>query len=204
MKRSLSSSDEDASPQLTALSASDFDFVSDDDFSDLGGHSSDSDEDDERITAAEFEHQIAKYGMGFKPEILPVYESDTSDEENENTCGDVPLKWYDEYDHVGYNIDGNKIARGATKDEVDKFLENSDSRDVWRSVLNVQGETVQLSSEELQIVDRIERGLYGDISYDPFERTVEWFTSKLEIMPLSAAPEPKRRFIPSKNEAKRV
>lgn len=33
---------------------------------------------------------------------------------------------------------------------------------------------------------------------------IEYFSSKAEIMPLSAAPEPKRRFIPSKHEAKRV
>ncbi|KAL8814616.1 MAG: hypothetical protein Q9191_008534, partial [Dirinaria sp. TL-2023a] len=40
--------------------------------------------------------------------------------------------------------------------------------------------------------------------YDPYQPTVEYFTSKTEIMPLSAAPEPKRRFVPSKHEAKRV
>lgn len=34
--------------------------------------------------------------------------------------------------------------------------------------------------------------------------TVEYFSGVQEVMPLSAAPEPKRRFIPSKNEAKRV
>ncbi len=34
--------------------------------------------------------------------------------------------------------------------------------------------------------------------------TIEYFTSIEETMPLSAAPEPKRRFIPSKHEAKRV
>jgi len=33
---------------------------------------------------------------------------------------------------------------------------------------------------------------------------VEYFTGIEEIMPLSAAPEPKRRFLPSKHEAKRV
>lgn len=33
---------------------------------------------------------------------------------------------------------------------------------------------------------------------------IEYFTSKTEVMPLSAAPEPKRRFVPSKHEAKRV
>ncbi|KAL8742213.1 MAG: hypothetical protein Q9184_008289 [Pyrenodesmia sp. 2 TL-2023] len=40
--------------------------------------------------------------------------------------------------------------------------------------------------------------------YDPYPATVEYFTSKTETMPLSAAPEPKRRFVPSKHEAKRV
>jgi ribosome biogenesis protein ERB1 len=34
--------------------------------------------------------------------------------------------------------------------------------------------------------------------------TVEWYTSHVEKFPLSAAPEPKRRFLPSKHEAKRV
>ena len=33
---------------------------------------------------------------------------------------------------------------------------------------------------------------------------VEYFTGIEEKMPLSAAPEPKRRFLPSKHEAKRI
>ena len=40
--------------------------------------------------------------------------------------------------------------------------------------------------------------------YDPYPATIEYFTSIPEGMPLSAAPEPKRRFVPSKHEAKRV
>lgn len=39
---------------------------------------------------------------------------------------------------------------------------------------------------------------------NPIQDTVEWFTSHEEIMPLSAAPEPKRRFLPSKYEQKRI
>jgi len=40
------------------------------------------------------------------------------------------------------------------------------------------------------------------LMYDPYQPTVEWFTGpgKEEVMPLSAAPEPKRRWIPSKWE----
>ena len=43
-----------------------------------------------------------------------------------------------------------------------------------------------------------------DEDYDPYPATVEYFTGRLEMMPLSAAPEPKRRWIPSKHESKRV
>ena len=43
-----------------------------------------------------------------------------------------------------------------------------------------------------------------DEDYDPYPNTVEYFTSQVETMPLSAAPEPKRRWVPSKHEAKRV
>ena len=43
-----------------------------------------------------------------------------------------------------------------------------------------------------------------DEKYDPYPATVEYFTGKTETMPLSAAPEPKRRWVPSKHESKRV
>lgn len=43
-----------------------------------------------------------------------------------------------------------------------------------------------------------------DEGYDPYPATVEYFTGKTETMPLSAAPEPKRRWVPSKHESKRV
>ena len=43
-----------------------------------------------------------------------------------------------------------------------------------------------------------------DEDYNPYPDTVEYFTGTVETMPLSAAPEPKRRWVPSKHEAKRV
>ena len=38
---------------------------------------------------------------------------------------------------------------------------------------------------------------------NPYEPEADWFTRDLEIHPLSSAPEPKRRFIPSKWEEKK-
>jgi ribosome biogenesis protein ERB1 len=61
-----------------------------------------------------------------------------------------------------------------------------------------------LNDQELDIIQRLQRGIIPDSTYNPYEPTVEWFTSKTEVMPLSARPEPKRRFIPSKWEAKKI
>lgn len=39
---------------------------------------------------------------------------------------------------------------------------------------------------------------------DPYEDYIDFFTHETRVTPLSAAPEPKRRFVPSKHEHKRV
>lgn len=63
-----------------------------------------------------------------------------------------------------------------------------------------------LTPEELDLIHRLYHGENPDAKYDPYEPTVEWFTGKgkEEIMPLSAAPEPKRRWTPSKWEKQKV
>ena len=65
---------------------------------------------------------------------------------------------------------------------------------------------VQLTDEELELVQRLARAENPDAAFDPYEPTIEWFTGKGKemAMPLSHAPEPKRRFIPSKWEHKKV
>jgi ribosome biogenesis protein ERB1 len=63
-----------------------------------------------------------------------------------------------------------------------------------------------LTAEELDIIQRLQRGENPDGDYNPYEPMVEWFTGKgkEEVMPLSAAPEPKRRWVPSKWEKQKV
>ncbi|KAF9965816.1 Ribosome biogenesis protein erb1 [Mortierella alpina] len=139
------------------------------------------------------------------PEIDAEYDSDSSTEENGNTVGNIPMEWYDDYPHIGYDIDGKKIMRPATGDELDKFLSTMDDPDSWLSAHNYkQGQDVKLSAEELEIIRRLEGNRIPDADYNPYEDQVEFFSSHTEVMPLSAAPEPKRRFIPSKHEAKRI
>ncbi|KAJ2958784.1 hypothetical protein NQZ79_g5693 [Umbelopsis isabellina] len=139
------------------------------------------------------------------PEIEADYDSDSSTEDVENTVGKVPMEWYDDFPHIGYDIDGKRVLRPAKGDELEKFLSTMDDPDSWRSVaVDKEGKDVVLNDEELDIIRRLQGGDIPDASYDPYEPTIEWFSSKKEVMPLSAAPEPKSRFIPSKWEAKKI
>lgn len=63
-----------------------------------------------------------------------------------------------------------------------------------------------LTAAELDLIRRLQENENPDADYDPYEPTIEWFTGKgkEEIMPLSAAPEPKRRWVPSKWEKQKV
>lgn len=140
-----------------------------------------------------------------KPEIDPVYDSDDSDGEAHNTIGNVPLSAYEEFPHIGYNINGKRIMRPAKGSALDQLLESIDLPEGWTGLLDQEtGSSLKLSEEELELIRKIQNNEQTQEDTNPYEPTIEWFTSKTEVMPLSAAPEPKRRFVPSKHEARRV
>lgn len=140
-----------------------------------------------------------------KPEINPVYDSDDSDAEDFNTIGNIPLSAYEEMPHIGYDINGKRIMRPAKGSALNQLLESIDLPAGWTALLDKDtGTSLQLTDEELELIRKIQAQENTDENINPYEPTIEWFTSKTEIMPLTAVPEPKRRFIPSKHEAKRV
>ena len=117
------------------------------------------------------------------------------------------MEWYDDLPHIGYNVDGRKIFRPAKGDELDKFLSNTEDPKAWTSAEDKSlQQQVQLTDKELDIIRRLERAENPDADYNLYEPTIEWFTGegRERAMPLSAAPEPKRRFVPSKWEHKKV
>ncbi|KAM7224476.1 ribosome biogenesis protein ERB1 [Rhypophila decipiens] len=139
-------------------------------------------------------------------EIDPVYDSDDSDAQAPaNTIGDIPLSFYDSYPHIGYDINGKKIMRPATGDALQNLLDSIELPKGWTGLTDVNtGNPLNLTQEELELVQRVQMGLIPNELHDPYPDTVEYFTSIEEKMPLSSAPEPKRRFLPSKNEAKQI
>ncbi|PWN50474.1 BOP1NT-domain-containing protein [Violaceomyces palustris] len=142
------------------------------------------------------------------PEIEADYDSDSSTEDAPNRVGNVPMEWYDDLPHIGYDIDGRKIMRPAKGDELDRFLETVDGDgNAWYSAEDkLMGKDTKLTDEELDIIRRLQRAEIPDGEYDPYEPTIEWFTGKgMEMVtPLTGRPEPKRRFVPSKWEHKKI
>ncbi|RCI14277.1 hypothetical protein L249_5952 [Ophiocordyceps polyrhachis-furcata BCC 54312] len=139
-------------------------------------------------------------------EIDPVYDSDDTDaQEPINTVGNIPSSFYDSYPHIGYDINGKKIMRPATGEALDALLDSIELPQGWTGLVDPQtGKPLTLTREELELLRRLQLNEVPQDGYDPYPEMVPYFTGIEEKMPLSAAPEPKRRFIPSKHEAKRV
>ncbi|WPG99635.1 ribosome biogenesis protein erb1 [Acrodontium crateriforme] len=140
-------------------------------------------------------------------DIEAEYDSDDSAPATTNTIGDIPLTYYDAYPHIGYDINGRRIARPAKGEALDSLLDSIDLPEGWTGLTDpTTGKPLQLNAEELEVLKKLTRNEAPGEGYDPYPDMVEYFTGKgmEEIMPLSAAPEPKRRFVPSSHEHKRV
>ncbi|OAA53980.1 ribosome biogenesis protein [Niveomyces insectorum RCEF 264] len=138
-------------------------------------------------------------------EIDPVYDSDDSAQETINTIGNIPLNLYDSFPHIGYDINGKKILRPAAGEALDALLDSIELPEGWTGLTDsATGKPLRLSQDELELLRRVQMNEIPEEGYNPYSDTIEYFTSIEEKMPLSAAPEPKRRFVPSKHEAVRV
>eukprot|EP00743_Colponemidia_sp_Colp-15_P005927 GILK01006373.1.p1 GENE.GILK01006373.1~~GILK01006373.1.p1 ORF type:complete len:908 (-),score=186.22 GILK01006373.1:272-2764(-) len=131
---------------------------------------------------------------------------DSSDEELSNRVGEIPMHWYDEYDHIGYNIDGKKVLKKSQGgDQLDAFLARKDDPNYWRTIHDdVTGEDIVLTEQELSIIRRIQTGQYAHANFDPYDTYVEFDYPDGKIHPIGGSDEPKRRFIPSKWEGMKI
>lgn len=152
---------------------------------------------------------VTKYSDGrpriIKPEINPIYDSDDSDVETKNTIGNIPLSAYDEMPHIGYDINGKRIMRPAKGSALDDLLESIELPEGWTGLLDKEsGASLNLTEEELELINKLQKNEQTDEFVNPYEPLIDWFTRHESVMPVTAVPEPKRRFVPSKHEAKRV
>ena len=97
------------------------------------------------------------------PDFQPdEYIVDSSDEEDiVNTIGNVPLEWYRDFDHLGYDIDAKKILRPERYNEIDNFLAKHDDPNYWRTVTDpLTGRKHVLTSEEIGVINSIMTKMY--------------------------------------------
>ncbi|WKX88061.1 hypothetical protein Q1695_008017 [Nippostrongylus brasiliensis] len=134
------------------------------------------------------------------------YDYDSSDEEDlRNTIGNIPVKWYDEEPHIGYDQSGEKIAKPKKKTEIDTFLEKMEDPDYWRKVFDRQsGTDVVLTDEQASSFTLCIFPEFQVVGYNPYEPFLDIFSSEKSIHPIDNRPEPKARFIPSKDEMRIV
>ena len=48
-----------------------------------------------------------------------------------NTVGNIPMEWFNDYKHIGYDLLGRKILKPEAGDEIDEFIEKNDNPDYW-------------------------------------------------------------------------
>lgn len=117
-----------------------------------------------------------KNGAGAEDE----YEKhDTDDEEDiRNTIGNIPMHWYDEYKHIGYDWDAKKIIKPTKRDQLDDFLKRMEDPNFWRTVKDPQtGQDVVLSEADIDLIKRINSQRIPDANFDDYTVRI-WHNSK--------------------------
>ncbi|XP_060915566.1 ribosome biogenesis protein bop1 isoform X2 [Labrus mixtus] len=196
-------------------------------FSGLEDSGSDSDEDDEEKEEdndeglkeeqkqaqqeEEEEEEEEEEGVTEEKEVTEQkedeYKHDSSDEEDiRNTVGNIPMDWYKDFPHIGYDLDGKKIYKPIrNKDELDDFLDKMENPDYWRTVQDKQtGSDMVLSDEQVELVKRLQMGQFGDVNFNEYQPQVEFFSQDVMLHPVTNRPADKRSFIPSLLEKEKV
>jgi ribosome biogenesis protein ERB1 len=130
----------------------------------------------------------------------------SDDEEGEkNTVGRIPLHWYDAYDHIGYDVNGKKVAKQNGIGKMEQAIANRDDPASRRTIYDMYNDQeVVLSKRDMEIIRRMQAGAFAHPEHNDTPDYVPYFSSIIEPMPIMALPEPKRRFIPSKWDTMRV
>ena len=212
----LKESEDEALGNELNLNSSDDD---DDDDSDSSVYSDLEDEDDEDSEVDESEEESSSDEEREKEEgqaeeldnrnrsnEADEYEYDSSDEEDiRNTIGNIPVNWYDDYNHIGYGLDGQKIRKPKRGDELENFLSRMENPEHGATVEDSQtGQKVVLSELDAEIVSRSSRNKVPQPGYDLYTEAPDWFSRDVMQVPLRDIPESKKSFLPSHHERLKV
>ena len=142
-----------------------------------------------------------------RAKYLHVDDLSSDDEEAGNTIGNVPLHWYDDHDHIGYGLDGKRIARkvSARGDGLDRYLASKDDPNYRRTVYDAKNDReVVLSDRQMELIRNMLSGGYAHPEFNDHQEFVPFFSQNVQLHPMTNAPAPKHRFLPDKWERQKV
>lgn len=137
----------------------------------------------------------------------------SSDEEdgdgNENRIGRVPLHWYEDQDHIGYNAHGSRVMKSASSqgDLIDQRLANQDNAAAGKYVVHdaLNDKNVELSARQLELIRRVQAGAYAHPEFEGEPDYVDYYSSIPETSGINSNKyEPKARFQPSRWEKMQI
>ena len=143
----------------------------------------------------------------------------SSDDEDDggthNRIGRVPLHWYDEYEHIGYDAHGKKVIKSKSTanggiDLLDAALAAQDELEDGKNKFTVydalNARDVTLTPRQIELVRRLQSGAFAHPEHDANPDYIDYFSGVDPIQSglNSNRYENKARFQPSKWEKLQV
>jgi hypothetical protein len=86
-----------------------------------------------------------------------------------NIVGDVPLEWYKDEEHIGYDIEGRKIKKRDREGRIEAYIRNADEDKNWYGLsLLCCSHLNQLSSilTAIQLMNDLALRFAADLSFE--------------------------------------
>ena len=142
------------------------------------------------------------------------WSSDEDDTEGAgNRIGRVPLHWYDEYDHIGYDAHGKKVAKSSSAASnsgglIDQALAQQDNMAKGKFVVHdaLIDRNIELSKRQLELIRRVQGGAFAHPEHHAHPDHIDYFSGvNKEISGLNADRyKSKSRFQPNQYEKMQV
>lgn len=134
--------------------------------------------------------------------------SDDEDPDGKNNrIGRIPLHWYDDYDHIGYDAHGSKVIKSSEGNTLDQLLQNEGDIDSKKYTVYdaLNAKNVELTERQITLIRRLQSGAFAHPEHDANPDYIDYYSSIPEISGLNSNRyEKKSRFQPSAYEKMQV
>lgn len=137
-------------------------------------------------------------------EIVEQNQDDSDDDVSINTVGNIPLEWYDEFEHIGYTSDGRRLYPEQRQDILQEVINRSENPNWWREYYDKrEGRYKTITAEDLDMIERFKSNNVAIRGYQ-YNRPVEVTEYEDKIHPLKNIIKTKKAFIPSRQNLYKI